>query len=500
MLVALVCLLSYRARRARPSTGAPIAIVTGLVATSLLLGMASYWHCSDADNTSFFTPLAWAASLLQGGGIEQQLDRNIQCPPEVPVALEMAKLLAIGAFAVGVVGVVIGLFRAQSDRIRVRFFTRSVTAVVGVDDDSVSMVAAVARTLVRRSRLVLITASADRSCVHEVRNFGAAVLQLDDSRPETLESLRLWRKLDRLYMLSPDPASNLLRLGIISRRLSEIGRKRRLPLIVRIDDPWQAEAWRAKQFGGSDSQWAADAVGKYEVTARRLLDRVVGQEVRRVVVCGTSQLTLALCADMAQRRLERSYYADPSQPDLPKLTLVGEKADEYRDDHQLRQEQLGVPEGQLAIDVVSESPTVRVLTRVIDEDPGTDAIILVDADPTGLDPTVGTRLAARFPAVPIYAWDPNAQVTDDRPPIVGQLHTYRLAMDLPAGHAQDAWERAAMLIHERYAADVGRTSDSTQPWAQLDEFYRGSNRRQVANALWMVERIGGHTWNTSAAT
>jgi hypothetical protein len=69
-------------------------------------------------------------------------------------------------------------------------------------------------------------------------------------------------------------------------------------------------------------------------------------------------------------------------------------------------------------------------------------------------------------------------------------------MDLPSGQAQDAWERAATLIHQRYRTAVGGTSPARRPWAELDEFYRGSNRRQVRNALWIVEQIGGHTWNS----
>jgi hypothetical protein len=34
------------------------------------------------------------------------------------------------------------------------------------------------------------------------------------------------------------------------------------------------------------------------------------------------------------------------------------------------------------------------------------------------------------------------------------------------------------------------------PWQDLDPFYRESNRRLVRNALWMVEQIAEHTWNT----
>jgi len=129
---------------------------------------------------------------------------------------------------------------------------------------------------------------------------------------------------------------------------------------------------------------------------------------------------------------------------------------------------------------------------------GETAVILVDADgSTGsaLDATTGTRLAARFPTTPIYAWDPEAEVTEDRLSIVGRLSTYRLSMEMPNGQAQDDWERAARLIHDRYAAEAGHKSAASLPWAELDEFYRESNRRQVRNALWMVEKLGGHIWN-----
>ncbi|PRC58855.1 hypothetical protein C6A85_26390, partial [Mycobacterium sp. ITM-2017-0098] len=83
----------------------------------------------------------------------------------------------------------------------------------------------------------------------------------------------------------------------------------RLQLVVRIDDPWQAEAWRSQLFGRTDAQWAADAVGRYEATAHRLLDDVLAcPGIERLIVCGTSRLTLALCSELAQRQAEHEYY------------------------------------------------------------------------------------------------------------------------------------------------------------------------------------------------
>src|ERR1700744_4192896 len=134
--------------------------------------------------------------------------------------------------------------------------------------------------------------------------------------------------------MAPDPAVNLMWLDLIGRQLAEVAHKQRLPLIVRMDDPWLAQAWRAEQFGGSDTRWADDVVGKYEVTARRLLDNIIAANtIQRVFVCGTSQLTLALCADLTRRCLERDYHSAAGEVPLPTLTLVERDADDYRKDH-----------------------------------------------------------------------------------------------------------------------------------------------------------------------
>lgn len=140
-----------------------------------------------------------------------------------------------------------------------------------------------------------------------------------------------------------------------------------------------------------------------------------------------------------------------------------------------------------------------VLARLVGEksDTGSCAVIFVDVDPmfgVSIDPTIATRLAMRFPDVPVFAWNPMAAGAGGERPGLEKLRTFRLTMDLPSGQAHDAWERAAMLIHERYRTAVAGASPARRPWAELDEFYRGSNRRQVRNALWLAEQIGAHSW------
>lgn len=492
--VLIVCAMTFRSNTSHRLVGVSFTVIAVLITMSAILGLSAYWNCHDENHPAVFTPLMLTAQLIKGSSGDYSLGGRV-CPSPTPVGLELARMAAVSAIFTGLGGVVVGVFRSQVDRLRANL-ADSVTAIVGVDDDTESMVSGVARTLDRRSTLVVITSAGDDR-LQRLRRLGARVVLVDFNTPSTLVSLRLWRNLSRLYLMAADPAVNMLRLDLIGRRLAEVADKRRLPLIVRIDDPWLAEAWRAQQFGGSDTRWAADVVGKYEVTASRLLDGIIATgRTKRIFVCGTSQLTLALCADLTRRALERDFYTPPGAPALPALTLVERDADEYLRDHQFYREQAGFASDGPAIDGVPEAPTIPTLLRLIGEtDPTTSAVILVDTHTA----TTGTRLAARFPEMPVYTSDLNTSIDDDSIQVVGLLQSYSLVLDTREGQVQDAWERAARLIHERYVATIDPSwprGPASVPWIELDEFYRGSNRRQVRNALWMVEQIAGHTWNT----
>jgi hypothetical protein len=496
-----LCVLSFRSHRARRSGNVPFVVVAGLAATSAVLGFSSYWRCHDATHPVFFHALTWTASVVKGFPIDFSMSGHV-CPDPTPDGLVMARLAGLGALFTALAGVVIALFRSQLDRLRASLAS-SVTAIVGIDDETRSMVSAIAGTLNRSSTLVVVTSGPDEPGVQEARIQGGRVVTVDFNAPETLKALSLWRNLERLYLMSADPATNQQWLDTISRALATVGHKRRLPLTVRIDDPWQAEAWRAQQLGGSDTRWAADAVGKYEVTARWLLENILATgTVEHVFVCGTSELTLALCADLTRRKLENDYYSAPSQTALPAMNLVGADAEEYREDHEFHRRQVGFVSPGPTIDATARPPTVSVLMRLMGESDGpTNAVIFVDdkAHEPSAARSIGTRLAARYPTMPIYIWDTDAQMAEDPMPIVGRLRTYRLALDIPEGQAQDVWERAAKLIHERYVATTEPEPSpppTRLPWAELDDFYRESNRRLVRNALWMVEQIAEHTWNT----
>jgi hypothetical protein len=491
-----LCYQLYFSRRGGP--GKSITIVVVLSLTSFLLAAVSYAPC-NGGRTPFFTQLIWGAALMKGG-MGDPSNFGDACPVPIPVALELARVAALTALLISLVGIAAAVFRSRMDRVRV-YFANSVTAVVGVDEDAQTLLGAVAATLDPGSTLVVLTENVDGGVERQSRILGARVIAVDLDNTIAFTELAVWRKLTRLYLLSPDPWTNLQRLSTISDRLTEIGRTGRIPVIVRIDDPWQAEAWRATQFGGADRHWVADAIGMYEVTARRLLDRILTTSgLKRIVIAGSSPLTLALLADLARRQAEHDFYPDPRDMPLPAITLVAENSDEYREDHERHRKEFGLQADNPPTDAVTEKPSVRALSKLLSNsrEAAAAAVIFVDSAASGggaTDPTAGIRLASRFPATLVYACDPKARVTEERQPLVGKLRTFRLAMDLPKGSAHDAWERAARLIHERYAAQ----SPTAVPWSKLSEFYRGSNRRLVIHALGMVEAIGEHTWSTRSA-
>jgi hypothetical protein len=124
------------------------------------------------------------------------------------------------------------------------------------------------------------------------------------------------------------------------------------------------------------------------------------------------------------------------------------------------------------------------------------AVIFVD-DPAALsDNTLGSRLVSRFPSAPIFIWRADAVDPIFARPVMGELISYRLSMHRTISQTNEALERAAKLIHAQFVGKIATDRPYSRPWAELDEFYREVNRRQVRNLLNLVVTIGHHTWDT----
>jgi hypothetical protein len=211
-VVVAVCVLTFGSDGSHRLMGVSFTGVAVLIGITVVLSLSAYWRCYDAKHPAFFTALMATAQLIRVGFTEVSLGGR-SCPSPTPIGLEVARMAALSAFFTALGGVVVGVFRSQVDRLRANL-ADSVTAIVGIDDDTQPMISGVARTLDRRSTLVVITSAGDDH-VRRARRQGARVVMVDFNTRSSLVSLRLWRHLGRLYLMSADPATNLSWLDVI---------------------------------------------------------------------------------------------------------------------------------------------------------------------------------------------------------------------------------------------------------------------------------------------
>ncbi len=504
----LARILVARAAGQRPFTGAPLFFLAAMAASAIVLGMSAYARCygspdptnTDFDaETPFFAPLGWTLALF-AGNVEDRFGPNSSAAcTQVPIALEIARLLAITTTLTAGLAAALTLFRSQVDRFAI-WRARSLTVAIGLDDDTVSIIRAIAGTLGNDETLVAITKDANTPAASAVRGMGAKVRVVNLDEPETMARLRLWTRLDRLYLLSEDPVQNLRRFKVIDAALEKLKDVRiRLPLIVRIDDPWQAEVWRRSFLANVNRRWVADAVGRYEITAAKLVRHMTtkhdGAEhsdpPSTVVLCGLHPLTYAMASELAQLQRDQSLYRKPSVIPPKKVIIFAGEAASFVDDHHMRQDRMA-PEGTgVLVEPLECEPTVDAISSYLRDRYADHAVVLGDPSME----TIATRLASRLPKLRVYvASSVSASLVDFS--IVGQLYSFPINMELDPHAPQDVWERAAELIHEHFSAKKDRTKRNARPWPLLEPFFRQSNRRVVHNTLWMVETIAGHTWNS----
>ena len=195
-----LCVLTFLSEGTYRAVGVSFMVVAALITMAAVLGLSAYWKCHDANHPAVYTPLVATGQLVTGSVGDFSMGGRT-CPSPTPVGLQVAQIAALSAIFIGVGGVVVGVFRSQVDRVRANL-AESVTAIVGIDDDTQPIISAVAQTLDRRSTLVVVTSAGDDR-VQQARRQGARVVMVDFNQPSTLVSLRLWRHLERLYLMWP---------------------------------------------------------------------------------------------------------------------------------------------------------------------------------------------------------------------------------------------------------------------------------------------------------
>lgn len=477
-------------------SGTPLVVIAAMAASTVALGLSAYWRC-HGDQAPFFAPLSWTLSLFLGS-VENPFGAGGtgQCAAmRMPVGLEIARLLAIATTLGAAMAAAVALSRAQFDRIAI-WRARLLTVVVDIDDETVSMIRAISRTRDPAASLVVLTEDIESDAARAVRRLGARLRSVDLADPDALALLPLWNRIDRLYLLSADPMQNVARFSAIHAAVrSKDNRQRRIPLTVRIDDPWQAEVWR-RALASTERRWVADAVGRNEITAAKLVRHLTTRRgggldpPGTVVLCGLNPLTYALASEFAQVHRELGLYAKPDVLSPESVVIFARGASSFIDDHRIRQDRIAPDGTALPVLAHEDDPTVDAIARYL-QNAGAGAVIL--GDPR-MD-TLGTRLASRFPGLRVYLASVTSTALADIS-IVGQLYSFPINMELDPDAPQDVWERAAELVHEHYSSGSARTTASTKPWQELDPFIKQSNRRQLVNALWMVEALAGHSWNS----
>jgi hypothetical protein len=505
----------YLPRRHEPRSFSLLA-TGGLGVSTLVLGLFGVWHCA-AGETPFFAPLAMALALLLGDAPTfTGLCANRPLLPAVQVARLFGPLLLV----ITALGIAATLFRAQLDRLVVRFLARSLVVVVGLSDEALPLVRRLAGDLPRRTVLTVLVA-AESPLVRLTRQLGARVVVCDPDDARALRSLvRRKRRfpVQALYLVSADVSANLA----WARQFRDLADDDRPTpteppprITARIDDPWQAEYWRRTNAYRTPTgdrarslRWVSDALSVHEVTAALLVGHVQSAPHDRLALVGRSPLALAICAELAQRQREGTVLGRQPKPSFAELVLVGPGAAELRAQHEIRQERFGNAAGAAAVAVAPVEVTEAGLAALLEGD-SAPAVLFADDRPGPLGADLSpTLLAARHPDWTIYAFDSATEGLVPRP-IMERLYPFGPTLEPPEGAAVDSWERAARVVHQGYLDSLGDRRDPARPahrqWADLPPFYRASNVRLVTATLAGAESVG-RTWGpipadrTDAAT
>ena len=425
---------AYYVPRRHETRSFSLLVTGGLGVSTIVLGVFGVWNCTPTESP-LFAPLAIALALLLGNA---PTFTGVCANVPFPLAVQVARLFGPLLLVITALGIAATLFRAQLDRLVVRF-ARSIVVMVGLSGEALPLVRRLATDLPRRTVLAVLVAG-ESPLVKLTRQIGARVVvsDLDDARALRVLVLRQRRfKVRALYLVSADVSTNLSwaqRFRDIADTSPPAVTEPPPRITARIDDPWQAEYWRRTNAyrtpTGDRAQsvrWVSDALSVYEVTAALLVGHVQTEPHDRVAVVGRSSLSLAICAELAQRQREGSVLGRQPRPSFAELVLVGPGAADLRAQHKIRQERFGNAAEAAAITVEPIEATETGLAALLEGD-ATPAVIFAEDRPDGRSADLSpTLLAARHPTWTIYQFD-----TDDLGP--GPPADHGAALPVRADH------------------------------------------------------------------
>jgi len=488
--VGILCLGRHDGLRIPTST-----IVLGVFGVSaVILGIAGYWPCSGEESPGW-TPLRRTFDLF-GGTLDLPFGKVHGCPAELPLGLQVARLLALATIVILAGGVIAVIFRSTVSRVRARL-AREIVVVTGLSPETVGMVRHIRDSATDRRRVVVIETGDDVAAL--ARSLGVLVVPVDTSDPTAVRrflSGRSARAVAGLHFLSDDSAANLRTMSLFLATLPESPRPSEVParIVVRIDNPWIAENWRRTHLAAHPG-WLVEATSTYEVAARHVVARLRATATTTIVVTGSSPFELAVLQELSfDRRVATALGVE-----IAPLTVVlgGTRSDEVA--LHLRRQLQRLEIDEITVDL---SAPGRSLTELMDS--GDQRALLLSPD-AGAD---ATFLATVHPEWAIFAWDPSVRGITTTP-LIGELTLVGPTLEPVSGQGTDIWEWFGRIAHAQYLdtwngggptpGDPNRGS-----WdGDLSAFARESNIRSFAALLRnasLVRARWANQWDVDRST
>ena len=504
----------------------------GSVVIGAVLGTASLAPCRGGQSRSAVA--AWVLSLY-AGQLEPRYGLHVCPASRLPLALQLARTVCLGATLAGALAAAAILWRQPVGRIRARL-VKDATILTGLDAMTIPLLRHLT-SIGPEHHVVVIEPDGRHPLLAEVRATGAQIVVADPTAARVLmPMLRGWRgpQLRYLFALRPEAAENEAVLNAAKHvlRNSRADPDKPPHLIARIDDPRHADLWRGERIGAS-CLWFEDALSPQESTACALVHQIFRTGARRVLLCGDTTLALAILLELARRAWERQGLADAAAPgaaaakkaraadpaaaglaaDAPGVSALSGDAPAIgapdqvervllldRRAKDLRRVYLATAPRPIAAALAAVDVRARpwrdALLRCLGDMAGTDAertaVVIADA-PAEASMHEAGRAARLHPGTPVFVLaSDGAGVTGA---VFDLLQPFQRALLVDGRAPEDTWTRIARHWHECYRlthpADPDAAKKLTRkPWADLDVFFREDNVLQLRSIMAAVVARG----------
>lgn len=490
-------LLAYWWPRRRVARQYGVVVVAALVTCTAAAAFPAYLTVDDAGAGAW--PAVASTLALFVGNVAGGFTAG-GCGTMTPLAIQLASVTALATVFAAVGGIVVAFAGSSWDTVAARLSGRVVLVVDVVDDHGFRLVEVLARTLSPGTTLVVVERDPDSVYRDRLRRLGARVVLLTDGLSKEALSPFVVRaggtgrahKIAAAYLLSPLTSTNDRVAELVEQLCAAHPRGGVARLVVRVDDPLQAEERRRRPLDHR-SELLTDTTGLFQVTAQEIVDRAVAGGCRQVMVVGATALTLAVLDELQQH--VREVVAQNRDDGLDVIMLMSADGDALRDDHVRHQGRYG---NDLVVPV-ELAPANAAVHPVV----GDTSVLVVFTDPPSPESLMAAeRVAARRPGAQVMVWVDGLEGVADRP-VIDNLREFGLTLVAtrrsPDGWRrslpEDGWTRVARRLHERHIA--GREVDDARPrsrdWDDLSDFYRESNLRQVWNSM-RIAAEAGRTW------